>query len=191
MTDSDFIAGLYNGNHKRLRQLVRMNCISSSTEDIDDCVEEVFVVVVKNVGKIKQHPNKEAWLSMVAKNVTENFNRKFINNLNKAPLYDNDMPVDEYVINKLENERIKKKVAVMRLLGSLSDDYKKIYFLRYSRELSYNKISEITGICLNTVGTKISRLNKLLRSEIEKTVNNNENQGKNEIKQNLDHIYYG
>ncbi len=54
MTDSDFIAGLYNGNHKRLRQLVRMNCISSSTEDIDDCVEEVFVVVVKNVGKIKQ-----------------------------------------------------------------------------------------------------------------------------------------
>ncbi len=191
MTDSDFIAGLYNGNHKRLRQLVSMNCISSSTEDIDDCVEEVFVVVVKNVGKIKQHPNKEAWLSMVAKNVTENFNRKFINNLNKAPLYDNEMPVDEYVINKLENERIKKKVAVMRLLGSLSDDYKKIYFLRYSRELSYNKISEITGICLNTVGTKISRLNKLLRSEIEKTVNNNENQGKNEIKQNLDHIYYG
>ena len=173
MTDSNFIADLYNDNHERLRQIVKMNCISSSTEDIDDCVEQVFVVVVKNVSKIKQHPNKEAWLSMVAKNVTDNFNRKFINNLNKAPLYYNDMPVDEHLINELENERIKKKVAVMKLLGSLSDDYKKIYFLRYSRELSYNKISEITGVCTNTVVNKVSRLNKLLRNEIEKTVKNN------------------
>ncbi len=189
MKDSDFIAGLYNGNHKKLRRLIRLHCISSSTEDIDDCVEDVFAFAVKNISIIKQHHNKEVWLSVVARNITENFNKRFIINLNKTPLYYNDMPYDEYLIDKLENERIKKKFAVIKLIGSLSDDYKRFYFLRYSRGLSYNKISEITGVCPNTVGIKISKLNKLLRNEMKKTVNLSENGAENEIKQSFVHIY--
>jgi RNA polymerase sigma-70 factor (ECF subfamily) len=65
---------------------------------------------------------------------------------------------EEQVLNADRHARIRAAIA------ALPEEYRRVVLLRESEQLSYAEITEITGVELGTVKSRISRERKLLRN---------------------------
>lgn len=71
----------------------------------------------------------------------------------------------ERIALERENER-----EVKRWLEALPEAYRLIVVLRYWHDLSYNEISDVTGLPLSTVRMRLFRARRLLAATYERTV---------------------
>lgn len=137
----------------------------NNEEDAKDMSQEVFIKVYKNIAKFDENSKFYTWLHRITVNtcIDEIRRRKGKEtnsiddivemdegNLKKQYQSDSKTPEDK-LISKENIENIKAAIS------SLSENHKMLIILRDIQGLSYLEISEITGISLGTVKSRLAR----------------------------------
>lgn len=133
-------------------------------EEANDAAQDTFLKAYGGMKGFRFDSAFSTWLYRIAVNTCKNKLRssEFTNRLKKVPLegnldrkgpgMDNQNPSPE---NRLEEKE--RKRMVMGAVNSLPPEHREMVTLRDIQGLSYEEISEITGLNLGTVKSRISR----------------------------------
>jgi RNA polymerase sigma-70 factor, ECF subfamily len=137
----------------------------SSTEDIEDIVQEIFIKTYSNIKSFDLTRKFSSWLYRIAHNEFINLLRK----KEKTPLlfFDPDTlfphPISsEKTDSNASNEEIKS--AINNCLEKISSKYREPLILYYLEEMNYKEISDIIHIPVSTVGIRLKRGKEILKS---------------------------
>jgi RNA polymerase sigma-70 factor (ECF subfamily) len=144
------------------------------TEDAKDISQEVFLKAYRNIASFDERATFSTWIYRITVNTCIDEMRK---RKGKQPLFlDNEFEDEEGTWKKeIADEsdtpeeslmRKEEKSEILMALKTISEDYKTVFILRDIRGLSYDEISDITGLALGTVKSRISRARNHLKKEI-------------------------
>jgi RNA polymerase sigma factor (sigma-70 family) len=134
-----------------------------------DVVQEVFIKVHKQIHTLKTPKAFSSWLHVLTYRICQNRNRR------KLVVYElsDDVQVEDFadtkkvdIVDKIENERIKE--VIMSSLDGMSDQLRMVGVLRFFEELKIEEISEILDVPKSTIGTRLVKIKKILRIDLEK-----------------------
>jgi RNA polymerase sigma factor (sigma-70 family) len=135
-----------------------------------DAIHDVFINVIVQENHLPDILNIRAYLFRALKNRLLNIVKQTPQTI-ELPANENmadefsftiDVTVEDLMIQKEEDEKIKRKVE--KLLNSLTDRQREVIYLRYMQELEYEQIAEIMNItapaCRKLVHKAIAKLRK-------------------------------
>lgn len=141
-------------SHKSFLHNLAMK-LTKSGEDSNDLLQETFFKAIKNKDKFQEGTNIKGWLYTIMKNTFINAYRKKKNQNTFVDETDN-----KYFLNMNEVEKQTKTDAVvdheyiMKQINSIEKTYVET-FMMYYNGYKYEEISEILGIPLGTVKSRI------------------------------------
>lgn len=134
-----------------------------------DIVQEIFIKAFKHIDKVQDEKTLGAWLGKIATTTSIDFLRKRKNR--------NDIPTEDVYLNENTKNQVFKsspveeivegrflKVMIKQNLSKLKPDYKQVLILKYEYELKDEKISEILGISVSAVKSRLHRAKSKLRT---------------------------
>lgn len=136
-----------------LRQLALK--LTKSSDDSDDLIQETLFKALKNRDKFQEGTNIKGWLYTIMKNTFINAYRKRKNQNTFV-----DETENKYFINMRESEKsvstdsIVDHKYIMKQINSVDKTYLET-FMMYYNGYKYEEISEILGIPLGTVKSRI------------------------------------
>lgn len=143
----------------------------SNTEDINDVLQDIFIKVYTNIQSFDTTRKFSSWLYRIAHN-------ELVNNLKKQkkrtlPLLNLDtfFPYDfshnnNNLNQKIDGQEMEKKLD--RCLNQLEPKYREPIILYYLEELTYEEIADVMQIPISTVGVRIKRAKKIIKSILKK-----------------------
>jgi RNA polymerase sigma-70 factor (ECF subfamily) len=144
--------------HKGLLfKVARTYC--GNEEDRQDLIQEIRIQIWKSLPKYDAHFAMTTWLYRISINVAISFYRK-----NSIRTY---FPVAEtlpYVIDAHPNDLQEKFNLLEQFIVELNEMDKALIML-YLEDKSYQEISEIMGITISNVGTKMGRIKEKLKKK--------------------------
>ena len=139
--------------------------LSRDYTEAEEICQDVFLKVYLNIAKFEGRSSFKTWIYCIAKNTFLEFKRKTkkeilieeFHTIENSFNVNIDTPEDHVL--QIESQDLIKKV-----LARMNDKYRNFIILRDIQELSYQEISEITGIKLNTVKVNIYRARREFQS---------------------------
>lgn len=142
---------------------------TGNQEDALDISQEVFLRVFRFLSGFNEQSAFSTWLFRITSNVCRDHLKKR-RSLMELPLEvqgDDDQLQVEIADSRSgpeqELERIETREAIGRGLASLSDEHRQILVMREVSGFSYSEISDILGLELGTVKSRIARARDSLR----------------------------
>ncbi len=143
-------------------QLLRMAALMTGSADAArDCVQETFVRLLNSVVR-DQTGSLRAYLSTIVYRLALKEKMRVSKGVPLGvpePASPNPSPLDEVIADERQRE-------VARVLLTLPDHHRDILILRLHGDHSYEDISEITGLPLGTVKSRIFHAVKSARAEM-------------------------
>lgn len=145
-----------------LNELFRtaLHCLRNR-EAAEDCVQETCLQAQKCFHRFEAGTNCRAWLFKILLNVVRHHRRKWFR------LWPADMdvvlgttPAPTAVPEELTD------VGILAALREIPESFRKIVLLADVQEFSYREISDILGVPIGTVMSRLSRGRTLLRSKL-------------------------
>ncbi|MEP6927747.1 MAG: sigma-70 family RNA polymerase sigma factor [Ginsengibacter sp.] len=136
---------------------------TNDIEDRNDLVQEIIYQLWKSFDSFSQNSSLSTWMYRVAMNVA-------IYHLKITRRKVLTVPMEEKFLDfhETDNSNIEEKLQAFRQhLNNLNLLDKGIVIL-YLENKSYEEISEIVGISISNVGTKLSRIKEKLKTQISK-----------------------
>jgi RNA polymerase sigma-70 factor, ECF subfamily len=156
---------IYNRHKSRLYfYVLKMVNERMVTEDI---VQNVFIKLYENLGRIRQKESITPWIYKTARNEVYEFLRKKINKHEQR--IDEDEPVSgnqpdsDYEIKEL-------KELIMTELSNVPEEQKEVYLLKEYSGLSYKEIADIQNIDEELVKSRLFKVRQKLIKRISKLV---------------------
>ena len=131
---------------------------------VDDVVQEVFIVVHRQLASFEGRSSMKTWLFGILRNVVLRQRRSWARRreeaLEESAVAADAAPADEHLA-----EREARRV-LHALLAGLDDDKRAVFVLAELEQMSAPEIAEATGLKLNTVYARL----RLARAEMEKAL---------------------
>jgi RNA polymerase sigma-70 factor (ECF subfamily) len=154
-------------------------------DEAEDLAQEVFVQVFKAVGTFRGESRLGTWIYCIAVNLCKNRlkylgRRKADSQADFEPIKDRlsldgapglttgDVERPDQMAEGLELERI-----VRESLHEMDADFREILVLRDLEDLSYDELSEITGLPDGTVKSRLHRARAMLKNAVERKLGGN------------------
>ncbi|MGI6560964.1 MAG: RNA polymerase sigma factor [Clostridia bacterium] len=147
-----------------------------NADDAEDITQEAFLRAFRSIKKFKGQSSFSTWLYRIINNTCIDFVRakqnKITDSIDKTIQYDNEelelqIPGDQNdPVDMAETAEISQLMQSM--LALLPDDQKMAIILRDIQGFSYQEISEITGVGMGTVKSRINRGRMALKELIQK-----------------------
>ncbi|MBT2757586.1 sigma-70 family RNA polymerase sigma factor [Mesobacillus foraminis] len=139
--------------------------MTRNQQDAADLVQEAFIKVYHQLGKLDGQGSFSSWIYRVAINhCMDEFRKKrhkmIENEMREDHIRDSNNP--EVIFLKKERNR-----QLEKLIGCLPEEERMIILLRYANELSYSEIGELMNLPLAAVRNKLHRAKKKLRETIQ------------------------
>jgi len=142
--------------HKGLLfKVARTYC--GNEEDRQDLIQEIRIQIWKSLPKYDANFAMTTWLYRISINVAISFYRK--NSIRRQYAIAETLPP---VIDPIPNDLQEKFNLLEKFIAELNEMDKALIML-YLEEKSYLDISEIMGISVSNVGTKIGRIKEKLK----------------------------
>lgn len=152
--------------------------LGRSTE-AEDMAQEVFVQVFKSIGQFREESKLGTWIYRIAVNLCKNRSKYLARRHNEAqdaldailesePLYQahgvtsGDVSRPDQMVEGFQIE-----IIVRDCIARLDPDFREALVLRDVENLSYEDITEITGLPEGTVKSRIHRARALLKQLVE------------------------
>jgi RNA polymerase sigma-70 factor (ECF subfamily) len=149
-------------------------------DEAEDLAQEVFVQVFKAVGSFRGDSRLGTWIYCIAVNLCKNRlkylgRRQADNQEDFEPIKERlslartqglttgDVERPDQMVEGLELERL-----VRASLHEMDADFREILVLRDLEDLSYEELSEITGLPDGTVKSRLHRARAMLKSAVER-----------------------
>jgi RNA polymerase sigma factor (sigma-70 family) len=142
-----------------LFKVARIYC--HNEEDRKDLVQEIMIQVWRSLHKYNDNFAITTWLYRISLNVAISFYRKNVTRQSfNIPL------IEEFASIKDEagNEK-QERLNHLELFISQLNELDKALMLLYLEDKSHVEISEIMGLSVSNIGTKIGRIKEKLRSK--------------------------
>ncbi len=144
---------------------------------IDDCCAEVLTALFQNdLAALKRFEGRSrfsTWLAVVARRVTLNYLLKRSRDADRTRREDSRFDLSciaaPRVPTGLSGEIDQEEILLQACLAQLKETDQTVLKLHFEQRMSYEQIGRIMGISPNTVGPKLSRAAKRLRTLIERT----------------------
>jgi len=142
----------------------------SDKEDISDVLQDIFIKAYTNIQSFDTKRKFSSWLYRIAHNELVNAIKK--RKKQSLPFFDLDtfFPYGFFnhdnINQKIDNQEIRKTID--QCLDKLEPKYREPIILYYVEELTYEEISDIMQIPISTVGVRIKRAKKIMRSFFKK-----------------------
>jgi RNA polymerase sigma factor (sigma-70 family) len=130
-------------------------------DDRQDLLQEVMIQVWKSLPKYNDTFAITTWLYRICLNVAISFYRKSATRQNfNVPL------VEELTsIREEESNQKQEQLSLLEKFISELDDLDKALMLLYLEDKSYAEMSEIMGLSVSNVGTKLGRIKEKLKKK--------------------------
>lgn len=143
----------------------------NSREEAEDVSQEVFVTVFKAIDSFRGQSRLSTWLYRIAANHAKNRLKYLSRRKSGHKQTLDDTPEYELQHNHPSSHPSPDSVAIGRqteallreALSRLDEDYRLVIVLRDVEHLSYEEISEIAGLTLGTVKSRLHRARAALR----------------------------
>jgi RNA polymerase sigma factor (sigma-70 family) len=140
-----------------LFKVVRTYCRNDG--DRQDLIQEIMIQIWKSLNKYNDDFAITTWLYRISLNVAISFYRKNVNRQNSIiPLFEE--------VTQIQDEISEEKHEQLNLLEkfiSELNDFDKALMLLYLEDKNYTEISEIMGLSVTNVGTKLGRIKVKLK----------------------------
>ena len=172
-SDEDLMEYFQNDHEPAFTELVRRyqdrlhNFLYRYTHDHQDCedlVQETFLRVHKSKASYERIAKFSTWMYTIALNLAKSLYKKkqrmYKVSIHKDP---NDSEGFEMHIedpNILPDQELHEKLSLEQLekaLMSLPEDFREVVMLRDLQDMTYEEISDATGIPMGTVKSRINR----------------------------------
>ena len=141
-------------------------------EEAEDVAQEAFVKAFSKLATFKQNSSFYTWLYRIAINIAISRHRqkKPKTSLDEYRMNVGHEPVDEtnHPGQKLDLEE--RAVQVQAALTLLTEEHRSIIVLREIEDMDYEAISEILGLPVGTVRSRLHRARHQLRTHLEQIV---------------------
>jgi len=148
--------------------------LTKNASDAEDLVQETYIKAYRFWDKFEPGSNCRAWLFRIMTNVFINEYRAkarspvstSADDLDDRFLYGSDSIVEQ--VNDPERRLFSKILHedVARAIDSLPDDFRLVVVLSFIEHFSYKEISQITGLHLGTVKSRLHRGRKLCQKRL-------------------------
>jgi RNA polymerase sigma-70 factor (ECF subfamily) len=140
-------------------------------EEREDLIQEIFIKVYKNINKFRFQASFSTWLFRITRNM-------LIDRSRKKSLIQVSMESEEGVATigeRIEDNRANPEAqsmesdadsALRNALMKLDDDHKQILILREMEGLSYRELTEVLGINMGTVKSRLARAREELKIKL-------------------------
>lgn len=141
--------------------------LKSMPSNIEDCVQDVFVALYKNYLNGVEIHNAKAFLLKTANNYVHKYYEKYHRDLNSVEISENvdtnDTSID--IDDKLVFEQYSRQIS-----AALNEKDAELFSLRFVEELKICEISDITGMSIPAITTRISRMKPKLQKLLESII---------------------
>lgn len=142
-----------------LFKVARTYC--QNDDDRQDILQEMMIQIWKSLPTYNNKFAITTWLYRVCLNVSISFYRQNVNRQNvNIPLFDEQLSIQEEV----NNEKQEQLILLEKFISELND-LDKALMLLYLEDKSHTEISEIMGLSISNVGTKIGRIKEKLKTK--------------------------
>ena len=129
--------------------------------DRQDLLQEIMIQVWKSLHRYNDNYAISTWIYRIALNVAISFYRKQVSNKKSTiQLFDEDTSIQEEI--NLEKQ---EQLNLLEQCISELNDLDKALIILYLEDKSYAEISEIMGLTVSNVGTKLSRIKEKIKSK--------------------------
>ena len=164
--DRNAAAWLYNRHVDRVHRICYR--IVLDTSQVQDCVQEVWLKVFRNIDRFQCSKSFAAWLNSVSANTAIDYYRKWIKHRNHIDIDEihtravatDGNPVDRKLDGALIQQRIHEA------LEKISVNQRTAFILRYFEEMPVGEIAETLGCTEGAVRTHIRRALLALRAKL-------------------------
>ncbi|MEI0739044.1 RNA polymerase sigma factor SigW [Paenibacillus sp. JTLBN-2024] len=150
----------------------------SNRHEAEDIVQETFLRVYRNLDRYDQNQKFSTWIYRIATNLCIDRLRK------KKPTYSLDAEMndqegmDGYSMIPSDNRTPESEALlsetqqiIYQAIDSLPAKYKSVMILRYLQDLSLQEISDVLGMPVTTIKTRVHRGREFLRKKLEPKCN--------------------
>jgi RNA polymerase sigma-70 factor (ECF subfamily) len=141
----------------------------ANPEDINDIAQEIFIKAYVNIKSFDAEKKFSPWIYRIAHNELINMLKK--KEKSPLPFFDADTlfphPVSREETDKKTREEETKRV-LNKCLKEIHPKYREPLLLFYAESLSYNEIAEVMHVPVSTVGVRLKRGKKMLKSLCDK-----------------------
>jgi len=123
--------------------------------DAEDCISEAAIKGYEKLKQLRDSKKFYSWFTAILINVSRDHHRQNKRLTSEEELID--------IADSFSYASIEDKLIIENLLDILKHDERELLTLRYLKDYSIKEISEIMGIPVNTVKTKIHRSLNFLR----------------------------
>jgi len=164
LSDQELVKGYVQGNSSCFEELLFRHkdkiyaFIVSKVRSIDlaeDLFHDTLIKVINSLkkGKYNEEGKFISWVMRIAHNLIIDHFRKISKQKNIKP--NNDFDIFDIIENgeiSQEQKVIQKQIHrdLNKLIDQLPDDQKEVVKLRYFEDMSFKKISDLTGVSINT-----------------------------------------
>ena len=143
--DKLFIAELIEDNRKVFICNIKSSIPSADSQDIEDCIGELFTLCCEHFDSLSRSENKIGWLFNALKNITHTYLRKKkrfrTESLDDISDLTNDEKPDDKWTDDIVIKGLSKSKLIERALSDLSETEMKIYNLKYVEREDNKSIS--------------------------------------------------
>ena len=131
-----------------------------SSEEVEDLLQEVMVNVWNSLPSFRGDSAVNTWVYRIAVNTALVYRKRMKRSVELPELTDGSMGAHQTL------EKQERLNALRRAISALPDQDRLIVTLLLEG-LSYKEIAEITGLTVNYVGVKISRIKQTLEQQMQ------------------------
>jgi len=163
--DSQLYAEIVRRYNRKLLGYIRY--LANNSNDAEDILQDVLIKAYKNLYDFNVHKKFSSWLYRIAHNEAVNYIKKQARE--RSFLVDSTEEIIGHhdLANDIDRKLLKKQLT--EYINRLGLRYREPIILYYFEAKSYEEISDILRVPVNTVGTLIHRgkdlLKKIMKSE--------------------------
>lgn len=142
-----------------------------------DLAQEVFIKVYSSLERYRSEYKFSTWIYKIAHNAAidhlrRTSSREFeaLTTVSDGEVYDRPLLATgadglALLTPEEQSERSERRAEIETVVQTLPAGYRELIALRHAHDLSYDEISEITGLPLGTVKNRIFRARELMRQQ--------------------------
>jgi RNA polymerase sigma-70 factor, ECF subfamily len=146
-------------------------------QEANDCSQEIFIKVLKSIKKFRFESSFSTWLYRIAINTCKNRLKSSAYRWKKktVPLENPESSKDGNLSYEIQNgslspanqlEKKERLMMIQKAINALSEEQNRVIVLRDIQGLSYQEISDVTGLNLGTVKSRLARARTALRKNL-------------------------
>lgn len=166
--DADAVQALWHAHRRWVAAILLAH--KPKDAELDDLLQEVAVLLVKNIQTLADPAAVKPWLRTIAINLARSAGRRHQVSKKVFPIVaagaarsaerseqrDAEGPSDDSGRRALE------------LASKLPPEYREPLMLRAVRGMSYRQIADVMGVPMTTIETRLARARRMLKEEIER-----------------------